>query len=187
MKQKPRILRTNVISKTRIFRVEEIELEFSNGVKACYERLKGTAAGAVLVVPMLDAATVILVREYAAGTDRYELALPKGRIERGEDVLDSANRELMEEIGYGARRLRQLTSLTLAPGYIGSKTHIVLAQDLYALRLAGDEPEEIEVIRWNIGRLGALLNRDDFSEARSIAALYIVRDLLREKGKGPHE
>ena len=187
MKYKPRILSAKIICKTRIFRIEEIELEFANGVTVCYERIKGAAAGAVLVVPMLDAETVLLVREYAAGTDRYELALPKGRIEKGENVMDSANRELMEEVGYRARRLRPLTALTLAPGYIGATTQVVLAQDLYSRRLPGDEPEQIEVIRWDINHLGSLLNRDDFSEARSIAALYVARDLLKQEARGSQE
>lgn len=187
MKRKPRVLSANIVFKTRIFRIEEVELEFSNGATARYERIKGAAAGAVLVVPMLDATTVMLVREYAAGTERYELALPKGRIEKGEDVMDSANRELMEEIGYGAKRLRTLTALTLAPGYIGATTHIVLAQDLYPRRLPGDEPEEIELVRWNIHQLGALLKQDDFSEARSLAALYMVRDLLLEEAGGSQQ
>ncbi len=181
MRKPPQILHTSVISQTRIFRIEELELEFPNGVRTRYERLRGGQEGAVLVVPMLDEATVALVREYAAGTERYELGLPKGRIEPGEDRLVAANRELMEEIGYGARRLRQLTSLTLAPGYIGSLTHVILAQDLYPQHLVGDEPEEVEVVSWRLDRLDELLQREDCSEARSIAALYIAREHLHRE------
>jgi ADP-ribose diphosphatase len=176
----PRILHASVISQTRIFRIEELELAFPNGVRTHYERLRGVQGeGAVLMTPMLDQATVLLVREYAAGTERYELGLPKGRIEQGEDRLEAANRELMEEIDYGARRLHQLMSLPLAPGYIGSTTHVILAEDLYPPRLRGDEPEEIEVIEvvpWRLDRLDKLLQREDCSEARRIAALYSVRD-----------
>jgi ADP-ribose diphosphatase len=178
MRKPPRILHASVISQTRIFRIDELELEFPNGVRTRYERLRGGQEGAVLVIPMLDQATELLVREYAAGTERYELGLPKGRIEQGEDRLEAANRELMEEIGYGARRLHQLISLTLALSYIGSTTNVILAEDLYQQRLAGDEPEEIEVVPWRLDRLGELLQREDCSEARSIAALYIVRDHL---------
>lgn len=181
MPDKPKILSSSIISKTRIFRVEELELEFSNGTRAHYERLKGAAYGAVIVVPMRDDNTVLMIKEYAAGTNRYELALPKGRIEKQEDRLNAANRELMEEIGYGAKRLTHLCSLSIAPGYIDSCTDVVLAQDLYHRRLEGDEPEEIEVVPWRLDRLQQLLDRDDFSEARSIAAMYIARDLLAKQ------
>ncbi|MDX9768379.1 MAG: ADP compounds hydrolase NudE [Ectothiorhodospiraceae bacterium] len=179
MRQKPRILNSRMVAESRLFRVEELELEFANGVSTRYERLVGSGRGAVLIVPMLDAGTVLLIREYAAGTDRYELALPKGRIESGEDLLDAANREIMEEVGYGAHRLTHLTSFTVAPGYLSHVTHVVLAEDLYERRLPGDEPEPIEVVPWTLDRLSELLAREDCSEARSIAALFMVRDRMR--------
>ena len=64
--------------------MERLDLEFSNGERRRYERLHGRGHGAVMVVPMLDADTVLLVREYAAGVHRYELGLLKGRIDAGE-------------------------------------------------------------------------------------------------------
>ncbi|MEA3411858.1 MAG: ADP compounds hydrolase NudE [Pseudomonadota bacterium] len=179
MPNTPKILEKRTITRTRFFRVEELDLEFSNGTRARYERLKGGRRGAVLVVPLLDRETVLLIREYAAGTDRYEVGFPKGRIEDGEEVLEAANREIMEETGYGAKHLEQLATFSVAPGYIGSMTHVVLAGDLYEKRLPGDEPEEIEVIPWRVDRIDELLRRDDFSEARSIAALYMTRDHLK--------
>ena len=66
------------------YRMERLDLEFSNGERRQFERLHGRGHGAVVVVPMLDDDTVLLVREYAAGFHRYELGLVKGRIDRGE-------------------------------------------------------------------------------------------------------
>ena len=54
-----------------------------------------------------------------------------------------------------------------------------LARDLYPERLPGDEPEELEVVPWKFDRLHELILRDDFSEGRSIAALFIAREWLR--------
>ena len=159
--------------------MEQVDLRFSNGVEVSYERLKGSS-GAVLVAPMLDDDTVLLVREYAVGVHRYELGLPKGRIEAGEDLLAAANRELMEEVGYGARALSHVTTLTLAPGYLGHHTHVVLARQLYEQRMPGDEPEALEVVPWRLSRLNELLVREDCTEARSIATLFMVRDVLTE-------
>jgi len=181
MRKKPEILAAETVARTRLFHVEQLDLKFSNGVEVQYERLKSNSGGAVLVVPMLDNDTVMLIREYAAGVHRYELGLPKGRIEPGEDMLVAANRELMEEIGYGANQLEHLTAFTLAPGYLGHHTQIVLAQGLYLQSCDGDEPEELEVVPWSLSNLSELLIRDDVTEARSIAALYMVRDLLGNK------
>ncbi len=180
--KKPDILNIETIAQTRLFTIEQLDLRFANGVEVQFERIRGSAAGAVLIVPMVDADRVLLIREYAAGSERYELGLPKGRVEDGEDLLAAANRELMEEVGYGARRLRLLKSLSLAPGYLSQTTHVILAQDLYAERMPGDEPEEIEVVPWQLSRLDELLMRDDCTEARSIAALYLVRETLNHDG-----
>ncbi len=161
------------------FPVEELELEFSNGVRRTYERVPGSGRGAVLVVPMLDDNTVLLLREYAAGLHVYELGLPKGRLDAGESALEGANRELKEEAGYGANRLRLLGKLSLAPSYMAHQISVVLAQDLYPERLPGDEPELPEVVPWKLDRLHELVQREDCTEGRSLAALFMARELLR--------
>ncbi len=184
MRKVPEILSTETVARTRLFRVERLGLRFSNGNEVEFERLPGSRVGAVLIVPVLADATLLLIREYAAGTHRYELGFPKGLVETGEDLLEAANREIMEEVGYGARTLSHLTSMTIAPGYIGHTTHIVLAEDLYEKRLPGDEPEEIEVVPWPLEDLPGLLGREDFTEARSIASLFLAREMLARRG-GP--
>ncbi|GAA4870313.1 ADP compounds hydrolase NudE [Luteimonas vadosa] len=162
--------------------VEDIDLEFGNGERRLFHRVRAQGAGAVAVVPMLDASTVLLVREYAAGVHRYELGLVKGRIDPGESPEQAANRELKEEAGYGARSLVRLRSLTQAPLYMSHQTHVVLARDLYPERLPGDEPEELEVVPWKLDALHELILREDFSEGRSIAALFIARDWMAHHG-----
>ena len=163
------------------YRMERLDLEFSNGERRRFHRQKPHGHGAVVVVPMLDEDTVLLVREYAAGVHRYELGLVKGRIDAGETPLQAANRELMEEAGYGARELTHLRDITLAPVYMSHATHLVLARDLYPQRLAGDEPEELEIVPWKLDDIGQLILREEFSEGRSVAALFIVREWLKQQ------
>ena len=134
-----------------------------------------------MMVPMLDEETVLLVREYAAGFEDYHLSLAKGAVDPGEELLDAANRELMEEVGYGARKLTEITELTLAPAYMSHRIHVILAQDLYEKTLPGDQPEPIEVVPFPIRNLEQLVADPTFSEARALAALYIIRDRLLGK------
>lgn len=183
MPEKPTLLDKKVLAQTRYFRIEALYLEFSNGQRRLFERLgRGhSGGGAVLIVPLLDEETVLLVREYAAGLNRYELGLPKGRIEPGEAILSSANRELKEEVGYGAKRLYHLTTLSLAPSYLEHTTEVVIAEDLYAEKLPGDEPEELEVVPWRLDNLSALIAGGECSEARSIAALFLTQQYLAGK------
>lgn len=177
-KKLPVIHGRHSVDASRMFKVESVDLEFSNGVRRTYHRMKTQGLGAVIIVPMQDENTVLLAREYAGGLHHYEVGLPKGRLEKDESILEAANRELKEEIGFGARDLVELTQLSLAPGYMTHVTHIVLARDLYAEKLEGDEPEEIDVVPWPLDRLLELTARDDCTEGRTIAALYIARDYL---------
>jgi len=84
----------------------------------------------------------------------------------------------MEEVGYESAKLTLLKSLSLAPGYLGHITHIILAEELSEHREPGDEPEEIEVVPWKLCEVDALLERDDFTEGRSLAALYLMKKHL---------
>ncbi|MGH8437971.1 MAG: ADP compounds hydrolase NudE [Pseudomonas sp.] len=184
MRQKPTVLSREIVASSRLFRVEAVQLRFANGNERTYERLvgRGNGYGAVMVVAMLDAEHAVLVEEYCGGTDEYELSLPKGLIEPGEDVLAAADRELKEEAGFGARQLEHLTELSLSPGYMSQKIQVVLATDLYEERLEGDEPEPMRVDKINLRELSALAQHPQFSEGRALAALYLVRDLLTQRG-----
>jgi ADP-ribose diphosphatase len=119
--------------------------------------------------------------EYSGGTDRYELALTKGKIDMGEEPIEAANRELIEEIGYGAKNLTFVKTMTLAPGYQTNITHIILAQDLYEASAEGDEPEPIEVVEYKLSELETLVYNEDLTEARSIAALYMAREIIKNQ------
>jgi len=180
MPEKPIILNRTTIAKSRLFRIESLNIQFSNGELRNYERLaRGSPGGAVLIVPMLDVETVLLIREYSAGVHRYEVGLPKGKTDPGESFLEAANRELKEEVGFGARKLHHLSSFSLAPSYLEHTTEIIIAQDLYAEKLPGDEPEELEVISWKLIKINDLLATGECTDARSIAALFMTLEYFK--------
>jgi ADP-ribose diphosphatase len=178
MSHPPRIVQTRILARTRLFEIEQVDLQFANGTAVQYERLRGSAGGAVLIVPVLNDDTILLIREYAVGVERYELGPPKGRVEVDEDILSAANREMQEEVGYAARSLVHLTTLTLAPGCSNQQTHVVLARDLYVSPAVGDEPEPLQVIPVRIVDLPQLLTHHELTEARSIAALLLAQQYL---------
>lgn len=175
----PKVLSSQWLSHSRLFHVEEQHLQFTNGVKRIYERLNPGKHNAVMIVAMLDSETVLLAREYGAGLGRYYLSLPKGAMDPGEEPLETANRELMEEAGYGANTLEVVKQFALSPSYMGNQITLVLAQDLYEKRLPGDEPEEIQIIPYKMQDIDTLIAGDDFAEAYAVAALLMVRERQR--------
>ena len=179
--QKPQVLSRQSVARSRLFHIESLELRFANGAERTFERLTGSDQGAVMIIAMPDPDHVLLIREYAAGFEDYVLTLPKGLVDPGEGIVTAANRELMEECGFGARRIEPLVELSLAPNYMRHRMQVLLATELYPKRLPGDEPEPLVVETHALEELPALLMRDDFHEARAIAALFIARDTLRQR------
>lgn len=179
MPTKPEILKRETVLHTRLFRADAVHLRFSNGEERTYEKLvSGGGNGAVLIVPLLNDDTLLLIKEYALGLEDYHLACPKGAVDKGETILEAANRELKEEVGYGARKLTFLKKVHLSPSYMEHGINIVIAQDLYPERLAGDEPEPIEVVEVPLAGIADFCMRADVCEGRSIAALFLVREWL---------
>ena len=178
MSEKPEILHQSIVSKSRLFTVEAIDYRFSNGVERQYERLVPGGSGAVMMVAMLDDKHVALIREFGGGIEEYTLTLPKGAVDLGETLVEAANRELQEEIGFAARKITFLKNMSLSPSYIKGGIDVFLAQDLYLSQLEGDEPEPLELVKWPIDNLHELVMRDDCTEGRAIAALYLAREHL---------
>src|SRR5690554_8026506 len=92
MREKPVVLAREIVARSRLFAVEELQLRFSNGVERTYESLVGKAGyGEVMVVAKVDPEHALLVEEDCAGRDDYQLDQPTGMIEAGDEALEDDN------------------------------------------------------------------------------------------------
>lgn len=178
---KPEILKCKTIAKTQNFSVESLHLRFSNGVERIYERMAGPGRDAVMIVPITHDNKAILIKEYAAGTHCYETGFAKGLIDAGETPEQAANRELMEEVGYGAKTLILLKTVTMSPGYFGGRMHLFLALDLYSQSAQGDEPEPLLPFEVDLADIDELIASDELREARSITAILLAQRYLKSR------
>ena len=78
----PKIFRKSVIVQTRLFKIQELDIKFSNNEQRTYETISGTGEGAVMIVPVLGN-DLVLISEYAAAVDDYSITFPKGKIDKG--------------------------------------------------------------------------------------------------------
>ena len=117
----PEITHRTIVARSKFFRIEQVDLTFSNGATRQFERMAGKGHGAVMIVPFYDDDHILLIREYGAGTHQYELGFPKGLIDAGETPFQAANRELKEEAGYGANDLSDLINVSMAPTFFNAK------------------------------------------------------------------
>lgn len=177
MPEKPIIHSVKTIAQTRLFHVESVELEFSNGACRQYERINNDVAGAVTVIPVTEE-SVILIREYAVGSDEYELGFVKGLIDPGESPIEAGNRELKEEIGFGSNKITLIRKTRVTPHYTTAVGYMLLAEGLYTESHEGDEPEELEQLHWPLSDIDSLLEHKEINDVRTLHALYWLRDHL---------
>ncbi|MEX3175498.1 ADP compounds hydrolase NudE, partial [Serratia quinivorans] len=80
--QKPKILKAETVARSRLFNVESVDLEFSNGVRRVDERMRPPDCEGVVIVPVIGD-ELLLIREYAVGNESYEFGFPQGLIDPG--------------------------------------------------------------------------------------------------------
>jgi 8-oxo-dGTP pyrophosphatase MutT (NUDIX family) len=127
----------------KVFTVQRDRFRYEDGDEA--EREIARHPGAVGMVAH-DGERLYLVRQPRETVgDPALLEIPAGKL-NGEEPLDTAKRELAEEIGKGAREWRFLTRFYSTPGFADEEVHIYLATDLYDESAEAEENERIEIV-----------------------------------------
>ena len=147
-------------------------IRYDDGDEADRERV--SHPGAVAVVAH-DGERIFLVRQprEAVGESAL-LELPAGKLdEEGEGPLETAKRELAEEIGKGAKTWRHLTSFYTSPGFVEEECHVYLATDLFDHTADADEDERIEIVEHPLTELDAVIER--CRDAKTLVGLLWFR------------
>jgi len=147
-----RTLESKTVYRGRLLQVLEDRVRMPDGRAAQREYVRHP--GAVMMIPLLDPETVILVRQFRYPLGRHFYELPAGKIDAGEDAPQTARRELREECGYEAADWRHLTTLHPCIGYSDERIELYLARDLHHV---GDAPDDGEFIEPMMLRLAVAL------------------------------
>ena len=159
----------------RVLAVRVDRFRYDDGEESEREYVKHP--GAVTMVAH-DGEHIHMVRQprEAAG-ERALLELPAGKLDHeGEGVLETARRELAEEIGKGAREWRQLTTCWMSPGFSDEQMHFYLATDLYDEKADSGENERIEVELVPVDRLDQTIA--EVRDAKTLIGLLWFRTFL---------
>jgi len=129
--------------------------------------------GAVVVLPLTDDGQVILIRtrRYAIGQNLIEL--PAGTLEKGEDPINCAGRELLEETGYLAGRLKSIGAFFTSPGILSERMYAYAAYDLQKQKAALEEGEEIEVAPATLDEAIDMIRLGQIQDGKTIATLLM--------------
>jgi ADP-ribose pyrophosphatase len=164
---------TTVSSRTvyrgRLLHVVEDAVRLPDGKPARRETIKHP--GAVAMVPFLDPRTVVLVRQFRYSLGRHFYEIPAGKIDHGEDPLQTARRELREECGYQAGEWRHLTTLHPCIGYSDERIELYLARQLSDVGHAPDDGEFIELAPMNLAEALRRVRDGTLTDVKTIIGL----------------
>lgn len=151
----------------RIVSISIGRFQHSDGEIVTREILDHPGAAVILA---LDGEQLYLIRQprEVVGEDAL-LELPAGKLDPGEDPLETAKRELGEEIGKGASNWRFIKSFYASPGISDEMFYLYLATDLHDADAEADEQERIEVETVSLDRLPELA--DECRDAKTIVGI----------------
>jgi 8-oxo-dGTP pyrophosphatase MutT (NUDIX family) len=160
----------------RIATVRVDRFRYDDGEEA--EREVIAHPGSVAVVAHDDERLYLVQQPREAVNEPGLVELPAGKLdEEGEGPLDTAKRELAEEIGKGARTWKHLTTFYTSPGFVDEECHVYLATDLYDESAEAEENERIEIVTVPLDELDGAIQR--CRDAKSLAGLLWFRAFER--------
>jgi 8-oxo-dGTP pyrophosphatase MutT (NUDIX family) len=144
---------------------------YDDGEEAEREIVAHPGAVGILAV---DGDALILVRQPREAVGEPDLLeLPAGKLDEGEEPLATAQRELAEEVGKGARRWEHVKSFYTSPGFTDEECHVYLAEDLHDAEADADDSERIEIVRWPLDRLDDAI--DECRDSKTLIALLWLK------------
>ena len=177
-------LREEKIDSTQVFdgkllKVRLDRIRLPDGSEATREYV--VHQGAVVVIPVLDSGELIFERQYRYPLQRTLLELPAGKIDPGEEILQTAKRELREETGYGADDWRYLGVMHPCVGYSNERIEIFLAR---GLRLGADgqqldHGELLDLLTLSLDDAVQAVRDGEITDAKTITALFWAEKVLR--------
>ena len=134
----------------------------------------------VCMVPLDSQGNVLLVRQYRKSVESNLLEVPAGGIEENEAPEDAALRELQEEVGYTAGKIRRLAGFWVSPGWCTELMHAYLATELSPARLEADLDEDITVVRVPLAQTVDLITKGEIQDGKSVASLLLAMRHLNQ-------
>ena len=157
----------------RIVELEVDRVRLPNGGESVREVIRHR--GAAVILPILDDGRLLLVRQFRYPVGEVLLELPAGTLERDEDPLACAARELIEETGYSARTLSSLGKFFSAPGYTDEVLHAILARGLDRVGAADpDDDENLELVIHPIDAVLGMIAGGEIRDAKTIGAMMLA-------------
>lgn len=173
-KPRGKTLSSRVIFTGKVFSVRRDEVSEPGGVVAGRDIV--VHPGSVVVMPVFPDGKILLIRQYRHTARDFLWELVAGRVDAGESPVAAAHRELAEETGYAARRLKKLLQIFPSPGFVDEVMWIFAATGLTLGTARPEEDERIEARLFSLRGAEQMIRTGKLRDAKSIAGiLYYSR------------
>ncbi len=174
-----KILNTKRIFKGQFLKIEQDEVQAPDGKN--YFRETILHPGAAAIIPLLPNGNVMMLHQYRHALKKVFLEFPAGKRDPNEDTLTTAHRELLEETGYQAQKMKFLTSIHPVIGYSNEQIDLYLAEGLIQGEQKLDQGEFLELIEIHPKELMKLIFEGKVTDVKTqIAAFWLDKYLSGE-------
>jgi ADP-ribose pyrophosphatase len=166
------------IHKGRVYELVSENVTLDNGVTTDTEFIHHP--GATAIVPMLDETPIILIHQYRNALRKFIWEIPAGTFNPRETAIICAHRELIEETGYSAQKLKQLAEITPVPGYSDERIYIYLATDLEPAGQSLDPDEILNVHTLKFEEALTMIHNGEIQDSKTISGLFLAYTWLQD-------
>jgi len=163
----------------RVFALKREQVAEPNGLIATREIV--VHPGSVVVLPVLPGGCLVLIRQYRHAAGQYLWELVAGHKEPNEDPIEGAQRELQEETGYTAKRIKKLLEVFPSPGLLGERMDIFLAEDLTKGRARPEDDEKITQRIFTLREAKDWIRSGKIRDSKTIAGLLYYAEFIAPK------
>lgn len=171
------VLEEKEVFNGRVFRVGVRDVMLENGEKSVREVVYHN--GGVAVLPVDSEGNCYVVRQYRCAFDCEVLEIPAGKLEKGEDTLEAAKRELREETGFTAENVVYLGEYWPTVGYCSEKIYLYLATQLTPGETDLDSDEFISTIKLPYSQLLRMCSEGEIPDGKTQLAVYKAEKYLK--------
>jgi ADP-ribose pyrophosphatase len=173
------LIEKQVLYSGRKIRLEVHHLQDDTGKRT--QREVVVHPGAVVILPFLDDKTILLIRNKRYTISQILLELPAGTLEAGESPMNCAGRELQEETGYLATRMKPIGNFYTSPGVLTERMYAFAAYGLQKSHAALEEGEEIEVFSVDFADAVSMIRDGQIQDGKTIATLLLYERFLAQR------
>ncbi|HEX4006746.1 MAG TPA: NUDIX hydrolase [Acidobacteriaceae bacterium] len=177
--QAAEVLASKVSYEGPLFRVLSEQIREPNGKQVDRDIIRHNGSVVILALEKGKSRKdplVLIERQYRHAAQQYLYEVPAGKMETGEDHLEAAKRELLEETGYAAKKWTKLVKYFASPGFLGEWMQVFLAEELTAGEAHPEEDESFELQFVPLSEMLRLIDAGKVRDGKTlIAVMYYAR------------